>query len=214
MDIYAVVTGDIVNSTKLQPAEERQLMAALGELLAADKHEFYRGDSFQAFIKDAGKALKTVLLCRAAAIGISETTQCDIRTSIGLGTASMPIGKLSAAKGEAFVLSGRAFDDFPKSGERTIFSISGTETEIYSIALALVADHIDAIFKEMTPKQAEVILELLLGKTQQEAADKIRKSKSTVSQFVSSAKWPDIEKLCDRYERIIKLLECSYRKSG
>lgn len=52
----------------------------------------------------------------------------------------------------------------------------------------------------MTGKQAEIIFELLKGHTQQTAAEKFNKSKSTVSQHVSAGWWTEIKKLLWQYE--------------
>ncbi len=50
--VQAVITGDIVNSTLLDPQQEKKLIKKLSEILEPHKYEFFRGDSFQAFIKD------------------------------------------------------------------------------------------------------------------------------------------------------------------
>jgi DNA-binding MarR family transcriptional regulator len=207
MTLQAVITADIVNSTKLKAEEEKKLITSIKKLLEPLKYEFYRGDSFQVYVKQAQEVLKTILLCRAVAISISEVTECDIRASIGVGSVAVPVRSLATAKGEAFILSGRAFDSFIKNDRRLIISIPTKGKEIYDIALDLISEYIDDIFGRMTAKQAEVILELLKGKTQQEIADKFKKSKSTISQLVSSAGWSIIEDLNIKFENIIKLLQ-------
>lgn len=205
MDYRAVITADIVNSTKLPPEKEKKLIASIKKLLETTKYEFYRGDSFQVYIKHAQDALKFTLLCRASAISASEIDQCDIRASIGIGEVLKPVRSLATAQGEAFILSGRAFDSIAKSDIRIFISIA-PEKDIYDIALSIVAEYIDAIFKRMTPKQAEVILELLNGNTQQGIADKFKKSKSTISQMATTASWSEIEMLNKKYQSIINLL--------
>ncbi|MEO6730861.1 MAG: hypothetical protein ABIN01_06565 [Ferruginibacter sp.] len=206
MAIKAVITGDIVNSTKLQPAKEKRLLKMLQQILASHQFEFYRGDSFQVYQQHAGQALKTALLCRTAAITISQgenSNLCDVRISIGIGAVKMPVKNLSTAKGEAFVLSGRAFDQIAKSNQRLIIS---TENILANEGLHVIADYINAIFNAMTTKQATVIFELLKGEAQQVVAEKLKKSKSTIHQHVSSGRWPEIEKLLKQYENIINQL--------
>ena len=62
---------------------------------------------------------------------------------------------------------------------------------------------VNAIFKDMTGKQAAVIFELLKGESQQGVAARFKKSKSTISQHVSAGRWYEIEKLLQQYQNII-----------
>jgi transposase len=58
----------------------------------------------------------------------------------------------------------------------------------------------------MTAKQAEVIFELLKGDTQQQVAEKLNKSKSTISQHVTAGRWDEIERILKNYKKLIELL--------
>jgi len=204
MAIQAVLTGDIVHSTRLSPAQEKRLLRQLRLVLAPHQFEFYRGDSFQVYIKDAGSGLETSLLCRTAAIGLAEDAAPfipDVRISIGIARTPPPAGSLGAARGEAFVLSGRAFDEIAKTSTRLIIS---TANELAAEGLKVIADYANAIFREMTGKQANVIFELLQGKSQQAIATKLKKSKSTISQHVTAGRWEEINSLLHQYKNIIK----------
>ncbi|HWK08385.1 MAG TPA: hypothetical protein VNS58_32405 [Puia sp.] len=209
--IHAVLTGDIVNSTRLEPAMEKGLIKALKEILVPYKYEFYRGDSFQVYLKKPVSSLRLALLCRTQAIsmteGQDETSLSDIRISIGIGPVALPVKDLGMAKGEAFVLSGRFFDKLQSKGAGTEkrLSISSGQT-IADIGLRVIAEYIDAIYKRMTGKQAAVILGLLKGKAQQQIASELNRSKSTVSQSASSGEWPAIEMLLEQYELLINHL--------
>ena len=88
MTVKAVLTGDIVNSTRLGLAKDKKLTHALLEIFEGDKMEFYRGDSFQAYVKDPRHALRLALLSRTAAIRLFKDEGrviADIRISIGIG---------------------------------------------------------------------------------------------------------------------------------
>lgn len=203
MAIRAVSTGDIVNSTKLGTAKEKKLLKILQQVLAPHKFEFYRGDSFQVYQKNANEALKTALFCRAAAISISqdeETDLSDVRISIGIGQVKTPVKTLRTAQGEAFLLSGRAFDEIAKIDKRLVIA---TANALANEGLRVIADYINAIFSVMTSKQAEVIFELLKGETQQTVSGKLKKSKSAIHQRVTSGRWAEIENLLAQYENII-----------
>lgn len=206
MAVKAVLTGDIVNSTKLKTVLEKKLVKALQSILSPYQYEFYRGDSFQVLVKKPEEALRVALLCRTAAISISKKATintADIRFSIGLGVVSLPVKTLGAAKSEAFVLSGRAFDELQIADSRLVISsVNG----LANIGLQVIADYLNIIFKVMTGKQAEVILALLQQQTQRAVAASLKKSTSTIHQHVVSGRWIEIEKLLQHYENIINQL--------
>jgi hypothetical protein len=73
MALRAVLTGDIVNSTRLKKIAEKKLLKILTAALAAHQFEFYRGDSFQVYVRNPAEALKIALICRTAAISLSKS---------------------------------------------------------------------------------------------------------------------------------------------
>ena len=208
LGLHAVLTGDIVNSTLLDPVAGKGLQKALKGALTSYLHEFYRGDSFQVYMKDAAGSLQLALMCRALAIGVTaaedEFSVFDIRISVGIGRVSLPVRTPGTAKGEAFILSGRKFDDIQQTGRRLSIAVGQA---IPDIALQAMADHLDAIYSGMTAKQAEVIVLLLKGFTQQEAVMHLSKSKSTISQLVTAARWAEVERIVEQFESLINLLK-------
>ena len=192
----AVITADIVNSTQLTGVQEKKLFAKLETLLATYKYEFYRGDSFQVYLKQPADALKLLLRLRTQAKELGN--EFDIRAAIGIGTVAIPVKKLGVAAGEAFVLSGRALDETGKRDDQQL--VIRTADIKMSPALEVIALFIDYIFRGMTGKQARVLALLLDGETQTTAARKIRKSQSTVNKHVQSAGWQEITKLLSVYE--------------
>jgi hypothetical protein len=205
--VHAVLTGDIVNSTLLSPSQETGLLEEFKSIFSLDKHEFYRGDSFQAYITDASRALEMALRCRTAAISLAQEetdTAFDVRVSIGLGSVEEPVNALSTAKGEAFLLSGRALDEMGKTGGKLLITIN--RPRLANMAFSILADYINSIYRHMTAKQAEVIEELLKGESQQQVADKLNRSKSTISQHVNAGRWEEIEEIIKKYKSLIELV--------
>jgi hypothetical protein len=205
MALQAVLTGDIVNSTKLNAAKEKKLTSTLIDLFIdwGCKIDFYRGDSFQAYTKEPTEVLRLALISRAAAISLFKDEKIvlsDIRISIGIGSVKTPVRSLKNATGEAFLLSGRKFDDIAKSNQRLAIT---TTNPLANEGLQVIADYLNAIFDVMTGKQAEVIFELLKGEMQKVVAKKFKKTKSTIHQRITSGRWPEIEKLLQQYENII-----------
>ena len=207
MTVQAVLTGDIVNSTGLTAVMEKRLIRVILELFNAHKVEFFRGDSFQVYVKDPKEALKLALLSRTAAISLfkgEKAISSDIRISIGIGTVETPVKALRTAKGEAFLFSGRKFDEIAKSTCRLAIVAADP---LAKEGLDIIADYINSIFEGMTGKQAEVIFELLKGEIQKSIAKKLRKTKSTIHQRIISGRWSEIERLLLHYENIINQLK-------
>jgi hypothetical protein len=205
MPIHAVLTGDIVNSTKLERAIEKKLFKALQHILSPYPFEFYRGDSFQAYIKDPVISLHIALLCRTLAISMTrkQAAPSDVRVSLGIGQVLAPVRTLHSAKGEAFILSGRAFDEIQLT--RTRLSIV-TADPLANTGLQVMADYINSMYAKMTAKQAEVILELLQGKTQEKVGAGLKKSTSTINQLAAAGRWPEIKKTLQQFENLINQL--------
>src|SRR5580692_2684262 len=190
MTIGAVLTGDIVNSTKLPSSQEEWLLEVLDRFLNPHPHEFYRGDSFQAYIKEPSEALELALACRAVTIEITTkedaSVRGDIRIGIGIGEIVVPVSSLGSAKGEAFLLSGRELDELQKTERRLAISCSN---KMANIGFEIAADYLDSIFMEMTGKQADVIVSLLRGVTQQQVAISSKRAKSTISELANVGRW-------------------------
>jgi hypothetical protein len=194
----AVITGDIVNSTLLPPQKARKLTERIKKIIYPHTVEFYRGDSFQAIIREPENALKIVLQIRAAARATD--SHCDVKTSTGIGEIKSGSKKPGESTAEAFVLSGRAFDEIEKSGDRlSIISNTG----FINSPLELIAVFVDYIFVNLTPKQAEVFLELLGDHSQMDAARKLKKSPSTINKHLQSGGWHELVKIMSLYKKII-----------
>lgn len=209
--IGAILTGDVVNSTKLSLEEGTKLITVIGLFLAHNPYEFYRGDSFQAYIKKPDEALRIALACRCVAIGITENRKedtasiADVRLSIGIGEVPIPLRNLGMARGEAFLLSGRQFDLLQETDRRLAIRCND-DKPIANIGFDVMTDYLDSVCRKMTPIQANLVVALLRGQTQQQYALTYQKSKSTVSQLASAGRWPEIEKVLGQYEKLIKLI--------
>lgn len=201
MQIGAVMTADIVNSTLLAEAQEKKLKEQIADILQPYKHEFYRGDSFQAYLKDPKVALRILLKLRSAARMLSDMN--DIRASIGIGEINPYIRKLSTATDQAFVLSGRAFDRLSESESRLVIeSINPTVNHGFNV----ISYFVDYLLKGLTERQAEVLLQLLNNKTQSEAAGNLHKSASTINKHVQASGWYELIRVIKEYEQLVSTL--------
>lgn len=192
----AVITADIVNFSLMPVRQGKKVINSLQLILQPHRYEFYRGDSFQVYVKDPLVAFPLVLLFRSLAR--SSGFLFDIRASIGIGKVNVPVRALKTAGGQAFVLSGRSFDEL-RSQHLCITTPDVTANNVLKV-ISWFTDH---IFEKLTPKQAEVFLQLLQGKTQMEIARKLKKSQSTVNKHVQTGNWSELERLIQQYQLIL-----------
>jgi hypothetical protein len=200
MAIGTVITADIVNSSFLSKQLLTKLLRTVESLIKPNKYEFYRGDSFQVYVKDSAIALELCLKIRLAARRIEASKEIDVRAAIGISLINRPVRALRISSEKPFVLSGRALDDLSRTGNRLrIVSSNDNADDIFRIT----ARFIDFIFKGLTSKQSAVIFELLMGSTQTEAAKKLKKSQVTVNRHVHAASWMEINQLLLDYKNAI-----------
>ncbi len=204
MALSAVIIADIVNSTRLSRADLKAIMKALNTVFTGHKIEFFRGDSFQVFIKSPAEALQLLLLARCATIRISAGLS-DIKACMGIDQVTLPVRELSTAAGEAFLLSGRAFDGM--KADKRLLILAGEKNTTVNAGLRLLGAFTDYLFAHMTAKQAVVIHEMLSGKTQTETARKLKKSQATVHKHLQSAGWPEIENLLKEFQLLITVIK-------
>ncbi|HRN56899.1 MAG TPA: hypothetical protein PLL71_10630 [Agriterribacter sp.] len=197
MPVGAVITADIVNSTVPGTAMGKKLVTQLSAVLKDHVFEFYRGDSFQVYTRDPLAALKLSFRLRAVAKKLSDIY--DVRVSIGIGNVAARVRSLRTTNSEAFILSGRMFDQLKDTQRLRI----GSADEKANIAFRVIAGFADYMLKRLTSKQAEVVLELLKGQTQTQISEKLKKKQSTINKHAHSAGWPEIEKLLYEYHQVI-----------
>lgn len=202
----AVITADIVNSTRLRKSDLKKLTVLLTGIFRNCPFEFYRGDSFQAYVPDGPDALRLALLCRAGAKKLLNSEKqpiTDITASIGIANVKKHVKSVSTETGEPFITSGRAFDGIKNPGTRLVIS---SADERFNTALKITAAYADLIFAKLTTKQAAVIFELLSGSSQTEIAKKFKKSQATINRHAKAAEWPALETLLADYRLLTEKL--------
>ncbi len=225
MALKAVITADVVHSTKMSTAHRKwfnekinKLLTFLenNKLLQPNDYETSRGDSFQCLIHKPENALKIGFILktgiklldpskpqfidngRKVASKLLEKKNFDIRISIGIGTIAVNSKKLSTSDGEAFQLSGRRIDEM--KNERQTFCVTTNDnfkSELYTQSFL-----IDNILAHATPLQCEVIYWKLYGLNEVAIAQKLDIKQSAVNQRSTSGGWHSIEVLLKRFQEI------------
>lgn len=196
--IYAVVTGDIVGSTKLaagQLAELREMLVDAAREFSK-RHEdcvlmgpeFFRGDSWQVLLSEPGLALNLVLLIQACLI---EKSDVQTRAAIGIGVISSKDRTLATSTGEAFTLSGHALENI--TGNDRFSGALPVHAGLLSPWFPALLHICGGLARSWTRRQAEAMrLWLSLVQPTQEAiAQRLNPpvTKQSVGDILASANW-------------------------
>lgn len=206
----AVISGDIVNSTKLTSDQFEQLLKRVKNIQtsitkgnSSNAHSIERGDEFQSVVHDIESALRYTIIYR---IGIKALgKEFDSRISFAIAPNADLRESVSESMGKAFVLSGRGLKAF--KNDRLVFN---------SDRLALT-EHFDLLFKyldkqltELTSRQCEVMLPMLQtneGLSINELAEKLGIATATASKSLKASGWPLISELNWRFIKKVTGLE-------
>ena len=121
----------------------------------------------------------------------------DSRISIGIGETEDIGKKISMTSGEAFILSGRALDEYKAKQTFGIYTNDKFAEELKTESILL-----DFILSKTTTAQSEVIMWKLLGYTENEISDTLQINQSAVNQRSNGAGWYSIDSLVQRFEKI------------
>ena len=162
----AVLTGDIVRSSKLAPETLDAAMAGLARGAAAmgrwegsrdASFDRFRGDGWQCLAPSPAMALRAALFLRAHLRALDR--EIDTRVSVGIGPGALaPSGDLAAASGPAFEVSGRGLDGMARAQQFAVAWASPPPAAAVVGAVYALADEISRLW---TPRQAEVLIETL-----------------------------------------------------
>ncbi len=196
-----IITGDIINSRKIANPNEwlSILKAAFNKIGSTPKTwEITRGDSFQIEIASVPEILKQALYIKAITKSMHGL---DVRMAIGIGTKSYDAAKISEANGDAFVNSGRLFDQLKK----TTLAIKSPWQDVdkpINLCLELALLTID----RWTTNSAKTIALSMEnpGKTQLELGNIIQISQGRVSERQQRAGYEEIMKMEAYFRELIQ----------
>ena len=176
--LYAVVTGDIIGSSRMASPDRKRLLGVMQGASSALRSflrdavplevDIFRGDSWQLLVARPEKALNAALYFRAFLMAKMAPKRVDTRLAIGVGSVDfVPGDRVSKGDGEAFRLSGRALETLKGYYRMTFAFPEGTDEQV-SLAVKTVVCLMDALVMKWTPKQAQAVLAALEGKNQEE----------------------------------------------
>ncbi|PID62801.1 MAG: hypothetical protein CSB44_03060 [Gammaproteobacteria bacterium] len=162
-DRVAVLTGDLVRSSRLSPEAlddvRHELQRAVADIadwtpgFVPHEADFFRGDAWQLLLQEPTLALRATIFLRARLIAIGR----DARIGIGIGAMDAASAKrVSLASGPAFLRSGHALDRLG-SGRLMLIVDSderpGAQPDWPNVTLELV----EALLMRLTRRQAQLL---------------------------------------------------------
>lgn len=205
----AVITGDIVDSTKLSREEFDMIMYGLQSALATiksgnDQNDFYnkRGDAFQVIIHDYHNALRYALYLRTYLKSIKKHFDC--RLSIAIASEPNLRFHVESSMGEAFTLSGRGIESM--NDERLLIQ-TDQGANIANRSLALIVKFIDKQITGLTTRQCEVLVPLLASQAkiqQKELAKMLNITEGTISSSLKRSEWGLISESIELFEHMMQ----------
>ena len=206
MKIVAVLTTDIVHSTKLSTKDYNLVIQALKTYLDRElkpqnaSYEIYRGDSFQIYFRDVKHAMRASLALRLYFRTGIDCLGVNLTQSFALGQYEQLSDSPGTSVGEAFVLSGRALDTAGR-GE-FIVSIS---KDIRSADLQLSTHFLNHLLASLTDKQCGVLFYYLsLHEPEQKViAERLNMTRQNVATHLKRGGADLIKAYIEAYEGLI-----------
>ena len=204
---YAVITADLVNSTRFSSEITTDWLQKLSIILQNDPAlkwtlapEIYRGDSFQAVLKNPEMVMHAAIICRAFIKAQKKgAIETDIRIAIGIGSIENLTNRPGTSDGKAFRLSGQLADVIKNQNARI-----GIKLEQESITVDLIMNLLETVIENWTASQSETVFNLMQHKSINQIAEELQISQSAVSQRAKSAKWWAVEQLLQDFPEILK----------
>ena len=207
--LYAVLTGDIVRSSRMAGADRRALPGLLRRISRDVRRALpgkvpldasvYRGDGWQLLLTDPAASLRAALLFRAMVIAAAAGgSRSDTRIAIGLGGIDFVDNeRISEGDGEAYRLSGQALDAMREPHRMTLVR-STTDTANHGALVQLL----DALVQEWTPFQARAVVGRIQGLTQAKIAGLWPEpiAQPSVAKHLERARWRFVEGALQTFE--------------
>ncbi len=225
MKTYGIITGDVINSRRIDAVAREALYSEIQSFLKTLKErgwikkvEQSGGDSFQCEAAEIKYVLRIALMIKCF---VKTKTQANkfnrindnnsinnslrfagVRVAVGIGTADFIKRKLSESDGEAFILASEGLAELKTNFSELALEANDKKLtkEIRPLILLL-----DALIQKYFGGQAEVILNKLQNKKEDEVANIMSISQPGVNQAARSAKWYAVETAVKHIEN--KLIE-------
>ena len=207
---YAVVTGDVIDSSSLTAPERERLPEVfhgvsdtmvdwLSEEVVTPIAVF-GGDSWQVLLRSPGDALRASIFIRASLL--ASELNIDTRLAVGIGGVDfVPATGIEQADGEAFRQSGRLLtEEMTKRNSMAFASVDPEHSRVWNLVFRLI----DTIVRiNWTENRARAVSGSIRGWTSQQIGElwnpPIRRQ--TVDRHLEEAGWAALEASCETFRR-------------
>jgi len=215
--MQAVITGDLIDSTKYSPQELDIILNAINQEFEHFRSVYdtdfkiFRGDSFQGIVMDATIALDLVITLKTTINRIHIQNKKisglpDFRIAIGIGTINLKRESILESNGEAFQFSGKALDSMKGDSRLLLKTVNDNLNDEFNVHFSLL----DSITSKWSLSSAEVVYYLHKGYKEREIAETLGINQSAVNHRKKVANWDSIALLLKRY----KLAVSNYVNNG
>lgn len=214
--IIAVLTGDIVDSSRLQGVNVQPVSVLIEHAGKWIKERFqaaiharidvFRGDSWQMVVRDPAIAVRVGLYFRVL---LRTLYGIDSRVSIGFGGVDfLPLENISTGAGQAFTLSGQGLEACLKPARMNL-SFPPLERDLDGQGLNTILRLIDLQVSDWTPGQSQAVAGALIDLTQVEIAASWQPepvSQQAISQHLEKAGWFQIKDALRYLEKVLPVI--------
>jgi len=199
MKRYAVITGDIIDFTRLDNERREELIGDTDDVIKGwvkrpEDAAIFRGDSFQLIFEDLNLAVirSIQLICWFKKQASPAYPNLSTRISLGVGELAFKGKTVLDSDGAAFHLSGRNFDTL-ESGELLRISTGNSEQDEQFSVLFLF---MNLVMNNWSPHMAEVIYWVLEDQqaTQKEIAKRLNIFQPNIAKRLQIARWKEMER--------------------
>jgi hypothetical protein len=197
----AVLTGDVIDSSGISAPGRKKLLKTLQQAIEQAKNilpdlkpEIFQGDSFQGYTTIAvPQSLRATLYIITSLM----KNDFNLRISVGIGEMAFETGSSLTSDGSAFLHSGRNMEMLKK--REWMISV-GTDNMEKQQEWDVHNNTMNFLLKRCTALQAEVLVQMLEGQTQQQAADNLNVKQPAIQQRLQAAGWPVLQTILNRFE--------------
>jgi len=208
--MQAVITGDLIDSTKYSPQELDTILNAINREFEHFRSVYdtdfkiFRGDSFQGIVMDATIALDLVITLKTTINRIHIQNKkisglSDFRIAIGIGTINLKRESILESNGEAFQFSGKALDSMKGDSRLLLKTVNDNLNDEFNVHFSLL----DSITSKWSLSSAEVVYYLHKGYKEREIAETLGINQSAVNHRKKAANWDSIALLLKRYKTAV-----------
>ncbi len=193
--MIAVLTGDLVDSTRLTSAQYKQAISGLNTVLENIKgrtqchYELFRGDGFQVVFPEPEEAVQAMFTLRLFLNSQIEDVAINCTQALAYGTGELSKSSPGTSTGEAFIQSGRALDN-ARGGEFRVIQATVTNAKTsQQPAIDIMCSQLSYVLNRLSKKQADLLYQYISQDfpKHQVLADNNHTSRQNISERLKAA---------------------------